>query len=291
MPCESIANHSLSPDPVVRYLASEKNSTQRPDERLQQATLISQTSLTPTISRFRFSLENTAVYKPGQYVTLDFSEHLDMGYSHMRDDDPQSLNDDFVRTFTVSSLPGDPPNPVRVLKDDEFEITVRKVGVATDLLFKHRINDRVPLEVGVKGFGGEFEVRQQNEKEAICFVAAGVGITPILPSLYSLDYQRLSLLWTIREQDVGLVQDVLDGHPGLGRVTEVFITDIKGERTESVKQVEERGASVHSRRLQKEDVDRGKAVARFYLCTAVPMRKQLSDWLAGQELVFEDFNF
>ncbi|CZT16794.1 related to oxidoreductase, FAD-binding [Ramularia collo-cygni] len=277
-------------NPTVRYLASEKLSKQPRDEKLQQATLVSQTVLTPTISRFRFSLENTAIYTPGQYVTLDFSRHLDNGYEHMNDYDPQSLNDDFVRTFTVSSLPGDPPNPVRDLKDDEFEITVRKVGVATNLLFQHRINDRVPFEIGVKGFGGEFEVQQRDEKESICFLAAGVGITPILPSLYSMDFQRLKLLWTIREQDVGLVLDVLDRHPGLGEVTEVFLTGIEKGRTEMAKNVEERGARVSLRRLQREDVE-GRKASRFYLCTALPLRRQLSEWLTGQEVVFEDFNF
>lgn len=224
-------------------------------------------------------------------MTLDFSEHLDNGYTHMNDHDPQSLNDDFVRTFTVSSLPGDPPNPVRDLKDDEFEVTVRKVGVATNLLFGHRIDARIPFEVGVKGFGGEFEVQQKDEQERICFVAAGVGITPILPSLYSLDYQRLKLLWTVREQDVGLVLDVLDRHPGLGKVTEVFITGIEGGSDERVKSVEERGAEVHSRRMQQEDFDKAEGVSRYYLCTAVPLRKQLSEWLVGKEIVFEDFNF
>lgn len=208
----------------------------------------------------------------------------------MNDYNPQSLNDDFVRTFTVSSLPGDPPNPVRDLKDDEFEITIRKVGVATELLFKQRI-DRMPFEIGVKGFGGEFEVQQRDGEERICFIAAGVGITPILPSLFGLDFGRLRLVWTVREEDVGLVLDVLDRHEGLGKVTEVFVTGSKSGTEESVKSIEEKGAKVHSRRLQKEDVDRGEQISRYYLCTGVPLRKQLSEWLAGQEVVFEDFNF
>lgn len=208
----------------------------------------------------------------------------------MRDDDPRSLNDDFVRTFTVSSLPGDPPNSVRDLKDDEFEITIRKVGVVTDLLFKEKGGGRIPFEVGVKGFGGEFEVKQTDE-DSICFIAAGVGITPILPSLFSLDYERLKVLWTVREQDVGMVLDVLDRHPTLGKATEVFITDAKDQGAESVKSIEKRSATVRTRRLQKEDVNQGQGVSRYYLCTALPLRKQLTEWLHGQELVFEDFNF
>ncbi|ERS96522.1 hypothetical protein HMPREF1624_06726 [Sporothrix schenckii ATCC 58251] len=39
--------------------------------------------------------ETGNVWQAGQYITLDFGTELDLGWSHMRDDDPQSLNDDF----------------------------------------------------------------------------------------------------------------------------------------------------------------------------------------------------
>ncbi|KAK4507025.1 hypothetical protein PRZ48_000759 [Zasmidium cellare] len=280
----------LSPyNPVVRYLASEKNAPRAEEQELQQARLLSQTKLTPTVSRFRLSLENAAAYKAGQYVTFDFSDHLDIGYSHMRDDDPQSINDDFVRTFTVSSPPGDPPIPVRNLKDDEFEITIRKVGPATGFLFQHQgENDRMRLEVGVKGFGGEFEVKHEDEKERIAFIAAGVGITPILPSLWTLDLGRLGLLWTIRKDDIGLVLDVLQQHPNLAGSLSVFVTNAEGDA--EVTRLKDTGAQVHPRRLQQSDLQ-PLQVSRYYLCTGVPLRKQLMDWLPGEKLVFEDFNF
>ncbi|KAF2223817.1 hypothetical protein BDZ85DRAFT_262220 [Elsinoe ampelina] len=150
-------------NPTVRYLANEKEAPRQDAALDNRARLLKQTVLSPTVSRFQFSLSNAATYHAGQYVTLDFSEHLDVGYSHMRDDDPRSLNDDFIRTFTVSSPPGSPPHPSRTLADDEFEITIRKVGVVTDFLFKHGKDDRrygSDLEVGVKGFGGNFTVAQ-----------------------------------------------------------------------------------------------------------------------------------
>lgn len=290
-------------NPVVRYLASEAQHTQ-PNESTsqQQAKLLSQVKLTPTISRFRFSMENAATYKPGQYITLDFSEHLDIGYSHMRDDDPRSLNDDFVRTFTVSSPPGDPPNPVRRLKDDEFEITVRRVGVVTDFLFKQQGSegeDRASrgggLEVGVKGFGGEFEV-QQCDEEVIGFIAAGVGITPLLPSLGRLDFSRLRLFWTVREEDLGLVKDVLDQHPELVKSLKLFITNtadlqVSAQQVDRLRQMD---VVVELRRIKEDDMEEtedGNDVKKYYLCTAMPMRKQLERWLGNKELVFEDFNF
>ena len=215
---------------------------------------------------------------------------LDMGYSHMRDDDPRSLNDDFVRTFTVSSPPGHPPKPVRRLKDDEFEITVRRVGTVTEELFKHRGSergDRMELEVGVKGFGGEFEVRQE-DGERVGFVAAGVGITPLLPCVGSLDLKRFRLLWTVRKEDVGLVEDVLDACPGLaGRMT-LFVTDaVDGETIH----LGSDGIDLQKRRLGKQDIGLDGGVQKYYLCTGTPMRKQLMEWLPDKELIFEDFNF
>ncbi|CAK4033831.1 related to oxidoreductase, FAD-binding [Lecanosticta acicola] len=280
-------------NPVVRFLTTEKPPPQSATSEIQQATLISQTTLTPTVSRFRFSLENAASYKAGQYVTLDFSEHLFMGYQHMADEDPWSINDDFVRTFTVSSPPGDPPNPVRKLEDDEFEITIRKVGVTTDFLFKHQgaESDRMKLEIGVKGFGGEFEVQQQDGEEKICFIAAGVGITPILPSLWRLAFERLELLWTIRKEDIGLVMDTLEQHPNLHRSLQIFVTnaEVNGEEVERLKS---KGVNVQCRRMQKGDLEvLDNGLSKYYLCTAVPMRKQLIEWLPSKQLVFEDFNF
>ena len=295
-------------NPAVRHLASEippkasPNTTGINPTALSQATLLQQTPLTPTISRFKFALSNTSTHKPGQYVTLDFAPHLDIGYSHMRDDDPRSLNDDFVRTFTVSSPPGNPPDTVRRLKDDEFEITVRRVGAVTGELFRHGGSEKggrstgLGFEVGVKGFGGEFDVRQDHEKEVVGFVSAGVGITPLLPCLGALDLQRLRLLWTVRKEDVGLVSDVLKSWPLLaGRLT-LFVTNVvEGEERSDLKLgIGSTADAVDLRfgRMSREDVRvDGDEVRKYYLCTGTGMRKVLMDWLSDKELVFEDFNF
>lgn len=295
LPFRGVSGEPSPYNPVVRHLASEMPS---PNEALlqplSQARLLRQTPLTPSISRFTFALSNATAHKAGQYVTLDFSSKLDFGYSHMRDDDPRSLNDDFVRTFTVSSPPDDPPNPVRRLKDDEFEITARRVGAVTEELFKHRGSeqgDRMELEIGVKGFGGEFEVTQESDgAERVAFIAAGVGITPLLPSLHILDLGRLDLLWTVRKEDLGLVRDALDAHPGLAGSLKLFVTNA-GEG-ESIDLGDTEGlVRVQRRRLRADDTNLGGDVRRYYLCTGTPMRKQLMEWLSEKELIFEDFNF
>lgn len=295
LPFRGVPGERSPYNPNVRYLTSEKPPTSSVDAVLQQATLLSQIKLTPTISRFRFSLNNAATYKPGQYVTLDFSEQMDMGYSHMRDDDPRSINDDFVRTFTVSSLPGTPPDPVQRLKDDEFEITIRKVGAATNFLFqregklsgKRGIHD---LEVGVKGFGGEFEVQQRDGEGTIGFITAGVGVTPILPSLYTLDFKRLKIFWSTRKADLGLLKDTFDQHPGMLGSVVVFVTDAKeGDEAEVNAALGGHEVKTKFGRMSEEDLD--MSISRYYLCTPIPMRKQVIAWLPGKELIFEDFNF
>lgn len=278
-------------NPAVRYLTSERKPPASEEKAMQAATLLSQTKLTPNVSVFKFALENAAEYRAGQYVTLDLSSHMDMGYSHMRDDDPQSINDDFVRTFTVSSPPY---SPGERLRNDEFEITVRKVGPATGFLFRHLGKESTErgmheLEVNVKGFGGEFEV-QQEDGETIGFIAAGVGITPILPSLATLDFARLKLFWSIREDDVGLISEVLKQHPRLKHGLYVFITNVK-EASPAIDDLKKKGAAVHLRRMHKTDLECSGKVNKYYLCTPVPMRKQLQEWLNGKELIFEDFSF
>jgi ferredoxin-NADP reductase len=281
-------------NPRVRHLVSEKQVAQSHDLRPHRIVLLGQSELTPSISRFRFSFENDDTYEAGQYVTLDFSEHLDIGYSHMRDDDPSSLNDDFVRTFTVSSPPRLDRSVQQANGGGEFEVTVRKVGVVTEYLFRHGLpNSRNKLEVDCKGFGGDFQVRQM-EHETICFIAAGVGITPLLPALESLNLSRLRLLWTVRLEDIGLVQDTLRLHPAVSQCLVLFITNCpSGGGTDArVTAVEEKGTAVQFRRMGPKDAELGAEVSRCYVCTAVPFRKLLVEWIPKHvEVVFEDFNF
>jgi NAD(P)H-flavin reductase len=292
LPFRGVSGETSPYNPVVRYLSTEKELTSSATSTasLPEAKLLRQISLTPTISRFKFALSNATTHKAGQYVTLDFGSRLDMGYSHMRDDDPRSLNDDFVRTFTVSSPPGDPPNPVRRLKDDEFEITVRRVGAVTEELFKHKGSeqgDRMDLEVGVKGFGGEFDVRQDGD-ETVAFVAAGVGITPLLPCIGSLDLRRLIVLWTVRKEDLGLVEDLVDAYPDLTDRLTLFVTNAADGEAIATKA---NGVDMQRRRLGRNDLELDGKVQKYYLCTGTPLRKQLMEWLPNKELIFEDFNF
>lgn len=106
----------------VRFLTLERAQADAlaKNDSVAYAKLLAQDMLTPTIARFRFSVSNlggTGKWKPGQYVAFAFEDELSLGYSHMRDDDPKSLNDDYIRTFTVSSSLG---GNLHLLKSREF---------------------------------------------------------------------------------------------------------------------------------------------------------------------------
>ncbi|KAI4761846.1 oxidoreductase [Aureobasidium sp. EXF-3400] len=287
-------------NPVVRYLASEKASgrTEAQNSNQMTAKLLTQIPLTPTISRFRFALSNAASYTAGQYVTIDVSEHLDIGYSHMRNDDPRSLNDDFVRTFTVSSSPGLPPHPSKRLADDEFEITIRKVGVVTDFLFKHGLGPEAKgsdLEIGIKGFGGSFVVEQTGDESAVAFIAAGVGITPLMPCLPSLKLGNLRLFWTLRAADLGIAVDMVEGTPDLAQSLTLFVTGISAgsnDHETAMEKLKGLGVQIVQRRMEKSDLEGlTPKTERWYVCTGTKQRSIILEWLSGQDVVYEDYNF
>lgn len=212
--------NGMSPyNPRIRYLTSETNTPTTsdslpPDEWRARdipsisATLVKKTKLTPTITKYRFRLtssdpslfnpSNPPLWKVGQYVALDFSDELFMGYSHMRDDDPTSLNDDFTRTFTITSpyKPNSSNTNTSSTSTPELEIITRTVGTVTKWLSQQ--NDRAgPTTVAVRGFSGSFNIvppptptttTPQSQTSTIkqkqnVFIAAGIGITPLLAHL------------------------------------------------------------------------------------------------------------
>lgn len=282
-------------NPPVRFLATERAlpDAQADSQSTVSATMVKKELLTPTIARFRFSVSDPVTagrWRPGQYVALALEAELGMGYSHMRDDDPKSLNDDYTRTFTVTSALG------YGLPEDEFEITIRKVGMVTDFLFRQ--NARAGLEIPLKGFGGEFAIRQ-DEGEVVPFVAGGIGITPVLSQLSTLDLKRMRLLWTVNVRDIGLVSDTFRRYPLLAASTRVFVSGVvngvaPGEGPLDV--IESSGALVIRRRMLAEDVlalteSEPTLASRWYICTGTALRKSLLEWLLGKEVVYEDFDY
>ncbi|KAF1936394.1 hypothetical protein EJ02DRAFT_506560 [Clathrospora elynae] len=197
-------------------------------------------------------------------LALDFKQELDTGYEHMRDDDPTSLNDDFVRTFTISSSPNSTDG-----NEKEFEITIRKVGPVTKFLFQQ--NERAGFEVPILGVGGEFGIRQ-DAKGLTPFIAGGCGDNAAAGAVARFRF--------IAREDVGLAVDTLKRYPELAKCTEVFFTG----------DVEAWGVKYVTRRLTNNDFD-GIEAERWYLCAGKLLREEIMSWLTGKTIVFEDFDY
>ncbi|KAI0169358.1 hypothetical protein GGR52DRAFT_554804 [Hypoxylon sp. FL1284] len=281
-------------NPAVRRLAGEQKTEDATSTKTTAtATLAGKTRLTPTVSRYAFRLSPTdgrnarKAWRPGGHVTLDFSGELDEGYAHMRDDDPQSLNDDFVRTFTVSRPLED--------GDDGFEITVRRHGPATRLL--ERWNTRVPLELPVLGFGGSdgFRMAAGADGRLQVFVAAGVGITPLMAQAAGVlaASARLRVLWSLRAEDLPLAADVLEATRDLGAVTRLFVTGGADGKEEARAAVRGLGADVVARRIQAADVlaEGEKGARKYYCCAGPDLMKTLLKWVEGEEVAYESFEY
>jgi len=278
-------------NPRLRLLATEALTNPQHDQKASNSvTLLEQTTITPTISRFRFTMSNPASWKAGQWIALDFSDELDEGYSHMRDEDPRSLNDDFVRTFTISS----PPAPRAKISDDEFEITIRRIGTVTAFLFKQ--NPLARLEIPVRGVGGSFRIDQFADDMSITpFVAAGVGITPLLAHLPHMDCSRLKCFWAIRANDLNLILDTVENHPLIATALHVFITGWDKTPADSSQSVldklKQAGVTCELRRFQKSDFDSTEAAKKWYICVNRTLYQRLQEWLPGKEFVYDDFEY
>ncbi|KAK2590555.1 hypothetical protein QQS21_011757 [Conoideocrella luteorostrata] len=279
-------------NPPLRHLLSEKEDARTVDTSMRSdisATLVNRQVVTPTISTFTFKLSSARgnplpQWQAGQHVSLDFEPELGFGYAHMRDEDPQSINDDFIRTFTVSSPPG--------WKADEFQITARRHGPVTNFLWRHNI--RAPLDISVLGFGGESRMRLPiTTPSKPVFVAGGVGITPILAQARDvLDAGvQLALLWSLRGEDLSLAVQSFESIPGLAQLTRLFVT---GEPDAGAMQkLGELGvAGVETRRIGVDDVKGWKGSdRRFYLCAGPRLLELLTGWLDGEDVVWEDFGY
>ncbi|KAL9002940.1 MAG: hypothetical protein Q9188_004159 [Gyalolechia gomerana] len=280
-------------NPPVRFLAVERTGTdaQTVNDHVTYARLVKKEILTPSIGRFRFNVSDPEVagqWKPGQYVALAFEDELGTGYSHMRDDDPSSLNDDLTRTFTVSR---------GKLPKDEFEITIRNVGKVTNFLFRQNV--RAGLGISLKGFAGTFAI-EQRDGEMTPIIAGGIGITPLLAQLPDLDLQHIKLFWSLNVKDIGLAIDTFERLPQLGGSTLLYVSGaadaaVRGQEVQTTPRLgalEQYGAQTFQRRMVGSDVQGQRGLsATWYICAGKSLRQDLLSWLRDKHVIFEDFSY
>ncbi|KAK6346582.1 hypothetical protein TWF696_006704 [Orbilia brochopaga] len=281
-------------NPAVRYLTTEDHGHKGAlvgGQDGMMARLVKKDKLSDTIARFTFQLDGGSqkpdeLWRAGQYVMLNFGEDLSSGYRHMDDSDPQGLNDDYIRSFTVSS----PPGQFQGRDAGKFEITIRRVGPVTRYLFQQ--NPGALLEVPVQGFGGEFFI-EKCEGGKVGIVAAGVGITPFIAQWADLMKAGLDLklFWTVKKSDLSFVKETLEreGMQGMKESLRLFVTGGKeGEEVEALV------ADVRYRRIQQADlVDEANLdeSRKWYICTAKAMQNKVLEWLQGRQVSWEDFTY
>lgn len=283
----------LSPyNPSVRFLSTEHPSiiANTANATTVYARLVKKDLISPNIAKLRFSISDPRAagsYSPGQYVALSFEDELGMGYSHMRDEDPRSLNDDYIRTFTIASAP-------QSLPSNQFDITIRNVGVVTNFLFRTQV--RAGLEVPIKGFGGSFTL-PTGSKEVVPFVAGGIGITPLLAhATAGLDFSLLRLFWTVNIRDISLVIDTFDRFPAMAASARIYVSGMNETASDANIFLQKLSifntCSVSTNRILASDILPQRDLAEtWYLCTGPALRKSLLKWLEGKKLVYEDFNY
>jgi len=240
-----ISNEEYSPyNPPVRYLRSELEN-QNPEQESYASTtqqiranLTSIRRLSGSVSTFTFELSTpVAATLPGGFGIFDFSAYFDSAYRHMDEANPQAVNDDYVRTWTISSAADFSAKDNRLDQVERLDITVKHKGGGAVSSFLHDDNLRLPLSVGFVGNGGGFSCFSRETPNTLptvppsmLWVAGGVGITPFMSmwdgilnlnkALEDIGEQLVAnivLVFASRDDDVELLRHFL-ARNGLNRV-------------------------------------------------------------------------
>ncbi|KAJ5897117.1 uncharacterized protein N7473_006516 [Penicillium subrubescens] len=182
--------------PKIKYLVEETGSEMSETEG-HKANLQEAVQLSSDLAVFKFKVNTnpgTAGLKirPGQAIVLDFMDWIGPPrYRHMADSAPESINDDRVRTWTVSSA-HEGQNATW------FELTMRKMpgGAVTGALFNiledyslnqmgHLVKFNGSVSAEIVGITGDFFIN--SDKLDVSWIAGGIGITPFLAMIQALE--------------------------------------------------------------------------------------------------------
>ncbi len=278
-----LAPEQYSPyNPPVRYLATELAKMGKPAKPANSwATLVDIKKLTQRISRFTFELEEKASFKPGGFVIFDFSPLIEQKYRHMNDNNPQSVNDDYVRTWTISSSPPFDSNSNTFQATNKVSCTIKHApkGVISSLLHSRSVNQQPPLYVKFVGVGGEFtcfdEFNQAPQK--LLFITGGVGITPCLAMFEALSQTKqkvdLVVLFAGRGDEINLLNDFVSS----SIISSVSVFDSTGVNVPT----ESGSLKVYNRRIQASDIINVSDVTNrhVYICGPGQFMVDTSSWL------------
>ena len=269
-------------NPPVRPLITEKAEKVVFAAPIATATLTERTHYTHDVARLKFETDKPVSWTRGQHIALSFESELGTGYAHMNDNDPRSLNDDLVRSFTVTS-----PSPSAGSTVNEFELVIRNVGKVTNHLLK--VNPRAGMNAPVLGFGGEFAM--EHGDSIIGFLAGGVGITPLLGQISALRMSQLELWWSVNARDISLVDTVAKRWAHLPR-TIVFVSgDVSSTLETKLEELKGMGIKVEKGRMTEKDLKPTGSISKWYVCAGPQLKKKAEEWLSPKEIISEEFNY
>ena len=283
---------SFSPyNPPVKPLAAELAVAVRPLVSVGEtsATLVAVTRDCSTVSTFTFALSAPADVPPGGYAIFDFSSVLHLGYQHMNNAQPRTVNDDLVRTWTVSRKGAD---------NMTLAVTVKRQpgGLISPVLHDLPPSlEGVALQIKLKGYGGGMSCfADDGSLPQQTWLAAGVGITPFLALHRHLAAEpgrqfSATLLFSCRGDEATLAREFADDP----RVRVLLF-----DSTAAAAAAAPGGLAVLPRRVTAEDVAgvAGVMGSRALMCGPKAYQSSMRAWLeqAGvppAQIIAESFDF
>ncbi|MEM9279816.1 MAG: oxidoreductase, partial [Pseudomonadota bacterium] len=238
-----MSDEQYSPyNPPVRYLRRELEQMGHSAEPYEasnnppSATLVSTQRLSDSITTFTFELSDSIEAPlPGGFGVFDFSRILDSGYSHMNEANPQMVNEDYVRTWTLSNAPGYDAKKSQFSPANQVSVTVKRKtgGLISNFLHDNASQSTQqaerPLQLEFKGSGVGFSCFSLNPEggsliipSKMLWIAGGVGITPFMsmwdgilnvandpPKTTEQISSDIVLLFSGRDDDISLLKHFL----------------------------------------------------------------------------------
>ncbi|CAF3820028.1 unnamed protein product [Adineta steineri] len=266
-------------NPPIRYLAIELEKMGKPSTvSTRNAKLIEIKKLTKLISRFTFELDEKVSFKPGGYVILDFAHLIPQTYQHMNNNNPQSLNDDYIRTWTISSSPPFNLNTNTFDATNQISCTIKHLpkGTISSLLHSQSNDEKSPLSCKFLGVGGEFTCFDNTNQppQKLLFIAAGIGITPLLAMFEALSRTKqktdIVVLFSGRGDEIDLLKDFISSP----LVSNISMFDSTGVNTS-------KSLQVFNRRIQYDDLLNVADLMnrQVYLCGPTQFMIDITSWL------------
>ncbi|KAI8612325.1 hypothetical protein BC830DRAFT_1244906 [Chytriomyces sp. MP71] len=274
----------LSPyNPPLRLLRQEMEATGKSIvdmDGTNMATLVAVEKLSDRISTFTFSLDKPVNFLPGSYAVFDFSSVFEKQYQHMNQANPKLVNDDLVRTWTISSSPQTADK--KFLPTTRITCTIKRVDGGLMSSFLHSVDiKRADLKVRLAGIGGGFTCFSKDPvvtvPQKLLFIAAGVGVTPFMAMMDGLRTTGLfsgtnvHVLFSARGNES---QIAVSQFKGAGKV-DVF--DSSAREDSHLSSI----MALHCRRISRKDIEAVDDLLDrdIFLCGTMEFMNMIQAWL------------